>query len=97
MSLSAEQTIGIAEKMYHCRRTLRRLMSSNYQSQVLPYMRAINERVEKFSIPLMSASLQLAQGMQVAGCDMGVMWILAAAVELSEPDESTPTLECEGK
>lgn len=91
--MTPEQQINIAEKLYKSRRTLRRLMSSNYCSEVLPYMRAIQERSDKYSLPVLSAALQIAQGMQVAGFEMGVMWTLAAAVELCEPDSESPVLE----
>lgn len=97
--MSAEQAIGIAHKMYQCRRTLRQLFSSNYQSQVLPYMKAVNEYAEKHGIPLMSATLRLAQGLQMDGHKISVMWVMAAAVEIVEPDSETPSLEteCAGK
>jgi len=97
MSLTSEEQINIANKMYQCRRSLRRMFSSNYGSQVLPYIKGINERSEKHNIPVMSSALQIAQGMQMAGYETSVMWVLAAAVEIIEPDSETPVAECSGR
>lgn len=88
----AEQNVEIASRMYTCRRQLRQLLSSNYHGAAKQYMEAIVAYSESKGVSLMTATLQLSVAMHSQGESTGVSWLMAACVELLEPDEESPVL-----
>ena len=83
-----EQTITIASKLYEARRTLRRLQGDCYAARILPWMK----RLQPYGDNILPSVLKAATKMAGDGEDIAILWTLAAAVELIEPDAETPKL-----
>jgi len=89
----AENIVGIAAKLYECRRTLRTLRGDRYTPEIIGYMEGVRRHAVADGTDDMHACMKLAQEFQSRRLDMAAMWVMAAAVELMEPDELTPKIE----
>lgn len=86
-----EQLVGIASKMYEARRSMRRITGGAYAKQVLNWMHGVKAVAKATQQSEAHACLLMLQGKSCDGFTM--LWILAATVELIEPDAETPSME----
>ena len=86
----SKQHVQIAERLYECRDTARRLMREKYGEQVRPWMEALEAISVGGNMSIMDASLRVVKDMSEQFNGPGMMWAAAATVELIEPDELTP-------
>lgn len=91
--MATEQLIAIANKLYECRRNLRRIMGDRYYPDIVPYMEGVRRCAVANGIDDMQACLRLSKEFTADGMDVCAIWAMAAAVELIEPDELTPKLQ----
>lgn len=88
----AENAVYIAGKLYEARRGARGILRENYAAKVAEYMQMILERVTEES-DVMKTGMRCVDLLVVGGYEMPAMIMLAAIVELLEPDEQTPEVK----
>lgn len=86
-----ETLVVIAEKLYSCRRSLRRLVG-DYDAIIVDYMQAVRGYSLAQKTTEITACIRLAKELTDDGHEMGAMWVMAATIELIEPDDKTPVI-----
>jgi effector-binding domain-containing protein len=83
-----EENIKIANKLYTCRRTLKSLFKEEYKEKMEWYKKVLNtimvaEKLE--CLPAMVKAIEMI--VDKPGGGVTSMWLMAAAVEIIEPEE----------
>lgn len=87
-----KQQIQIAAKLYECRDTARRLAGESYKLRLADWKQAVQDIAAAYSLDYLHAGMKLANSFAVKHDGMGMMWAMAATVELIEPDEEKETV-----
>jgi hypothetical protein len=90
---STEALVQIADRLYKARRTLRRLSGDDYDVKVRPYMALLHKHAGGDPGRYMATAILISGKLAQAAEDFAVLWVLAAVVELCEPDGVSPKLE----
>lgn len=92
MTSQSETAIGIAKQLYDARRTLRGLNADLYAKRIPEHMAALKRIAEQrtHNSVLRAAMLVLQRMQESEATGLAKLWIMAAAVELLEPDDQTP-------
>ena len=88
--MATKQQIQIAAKLYECRDTARRITRDSYGPIAQKWMTVISSIADNLGIDFLNAGQRVAVAAASENDDVGLMWALAATVELIEPDELTP-------
>jgi hypothetical protein len=79
-----EMSVGIAQKMYDCRRAAKQLLGAEYKVKVDVYIAALKRRMDEFGLNECEAVLKITQDPEIANNEMAVIMLMAAAIEISE-------------
>jgi hypothetical protein len=87
----SETAIAIANRLYEARRNLRGILRDGYAEHAAKWMSIVDAVAEGDKETHLRTCVKLLTDLQ-AKFDNGMaqMWVLAATVELMEPDEHTP-------
>jgi len=91
--------IQLATKFYDSRDTLRRLLENDkYESSIQPYRRALKQRMRNHNLNYVEAAKKLLEEAVSAVPDyhdrgIAAMYILAAAVDISEEGQTSEAKE----
>lgn len=89
---TTEAQVNIAAKLYEARRVLRRLMPDEYAERIKTWMEMVATRTAGGDY--LRTGMTMMQALQDRqGDGMAQLYLLAAVVELIEPDEQTPKTE----
>jgi hypothetical protein len=83
-----EKQIKIAAKLYECRDTAKRLFKEEYEERVKPYSTLIIAVSEANKIDTLQSMIKISQLEIMENNGMGLMMLMAAAVEIIEPSKS---------
>ena len=87
MKLKGEQIVSVAERMYQCRRDLKRLFADRYAEIVDPYGKVIRHVAAERGIDILQAALAMGKEMQALHKDPVItICLMAAAVDIVEPE-----------
>lgn len=85
--------IAIAHKLYEARRLLRSLLRDGYPKHAAKWMSIVDAVAEGEGQSHLETCMKILADLQAKHDDgMAQLWVLAATVELIEPDELTPPL-----
>jgi len=84
-----ENAVHIAGKLYEARRGARFILRDGYAAKVAEYMQMILERVTP-EADILKTGMKCVDLLVTGGYEMPAMIMLAAIVELLEPDEHSP-------
>lgn len=87
--VATEQQIQIAAKLYEARRTLRRLFGDDYAESAGRWMDLLRQHAKRSGLDTIPAALDLIKN-HLADNERSQLWLMAAAVEVIEPDDETP-------
>ena len=82
---TAEKAIGTVNRLYEARNTCRTLSRAMYQIDIEPFKRAVQAFADDKGVSVLSAATTMAKEI---GDPVATLWIMAAAVEILEPEES---------
>lgn len=88
--MANQQQVQIAAKLYECRQIARMIGKEKYAEQVIPWMQAVIVSAALKDVSRLQAGQELAAAESPDGNFITAIWMLAATVELIEPDEQTP-------
>jgi hypothetical protein len=83
------QQIQIAATMYRCHETATRHFGKDFHEKIEPYMNLIEGYAKEKGIDELKAVLALCEDEVVKQSGWTVLLLMAAAVELIEPNQST--------
>lgn len=81
--ISDERLIGIAESMYECRRSIKRLYRTNWKERLINPKQVIAQKMEADAIDEISAAIRICKTLNDS---FDAMVIMAAAVDMVEPE-----------
>lgn len=79
-----EEAVGIASKMYRCRKSAKFLFGDEYKSKVQPYITGLRSVMERNDINELKAVLEFTKDPEIANNEMAVIMLMSAALEISE-------------
>lgn len=82
--------IKLTAKLYECRDTARRVSGNSYRNFLLPTIAGIQAIAAEKKLTPLKAGMLLANECAKESDGIGMMWAMAAVVEITEPDELTP-------
>lgn len=86
---AVEEAVGIAAKMYKCRKAARFLFGDKYREKVQFYIDTIQQVCKANGVNEIKAILQLCKDKKVAENEVAVMMLMSAALEISEGNTTT--------
>jgi hypothetical protein len=82
----SEQLVGVAARMYECRRTCRSLFGDRFQEIMDGYGKTIRQVAAERNIEILAAALAIATEKQAIDSDpFIIVCLMAAAVEIVDP------------
>lgn len=85
----SEALINTASKLYKCRNAAKFLAGDEYPAKIDSYKQAIRWYMKKHNCDELHAAINLAKAVKGAkGESAATMWLMAAAVELIEPENT---------
>ena len=82
-----ELSVGIAQKMYDCRRAAKRLYGSEYKEKVDTYINALKKVMDSEGMNECEAVGKFIEDPEIKSNEMAVMLLMAAAIEISEEEK----------
>lgn len=92
MNQITEKHVEVASRLYQMRKSARLLGRTHYEKTIKESMEQVRKAAVLWGLSHMKAGFKLAK-LAADDRDVGdvaVMWVLAATVELIEPDDQTP-------
>ena len=83
----AEVSIGIAYKMYECRKAAKTLWGNEYKVKISTYVTALKKVMDSHGYNELKAVLKFMEDPKIKNNEMAVMLFMAAAIEISEEEK----------
>jgi hypothetical protein len=84
MLSKTEMSVGIAHKMYECRKAVKGLWSNEYRVKISTYVMALKKVMDEYGYNELQAVLKFMEDPEIKSNEMAVMLFMAAAIEISE-------------
>lgn len=79
-----EMSIGIAQKMYNCRKVAKVLLGAKYEERIKFYMQHIKKIIQENGGNEIEAVLSITKDPIIRDNEQDVMLLMAAAIEINE-------------